>query len=77
MWDRFITYLLSGLAPLAAGSIPDHFRCLVPDREVMAACKQWAPQPWNVCVCVGVRIEQESSAVTPTRGRVFASTRSG
>lgn len=39
MWDRFITYLLSTLAQPFLGFVSDHFRCRMPDHEVMAACK--------------------------------------
>lgn len=56
MWDRFITYLLSGLAWLFVGPTSDHFRCLTPDHEVMAACKhsRHELESRNVCVLVFV-----------------------
>lgn len=70
MWDRFITYLLSGLARLFVGPISDHFRCLTPDHEVMAACKHTRHEleSRNVCVsvCVGVRRRQAICVFIPT-----------
>lgn len=70
MWDRFITYLLSGLARLFVGPVSDHFRCLTPDHEVMAACKHTRHEleSRNVCVsvCVGVRMRQGICVFIPT-----------
>ena len=52
------------------GPFSDHFRCLVPDHEVMAACKhtQHELDPRNVCVsvCVGVRTRQGNCVYIPT-----------
>lgn len=66
MWDRFITYLLSGLAWLFVGPTSDHFRCLTPDHEVMVACKhipgELESRNVYVSVCVGVRLRQGISA---------------
>lgn len=53
MWDRFITYLLSGFAQLFVGPTSDHFQCLTPDhkwwRHVNTAKTSWNP---GLCVCV-------------------------
>lgn len=74
MWDRFITYLLSGLARPFVGPVSDHFRCLTPDHEVMAACKhtRCELESRNVCVsvCVGVRKRPGTCVFIPTPGCV-------
>lgn len=53
MWDRFISYLLSGLAWLFVGPTSDHFQCLSPDHEVMLTqpTKAGIQEYVRVCVC--------------------------
>lgn len=67
--DLLLIYSPAWLEPFV-GPISDHFRCLAPDHEVMAACKHTRHKlgSRNVCVsvCVGVRTRQGISVFIPT-----------